>query len=175
MSDSRTVLLCVDVQNGFIRDPEVERVAARIVELARSGDYDELWATRFVNPGPEGPFHRWMQWYRFHDGDEETALWPPLAALEPRVFDKFTYGPPPALLEVARGIEPGQIHITGVDTEACVLATAVRLFDAGVPPHVIVEACASGNGIEAHCAGVESMKRILGPRSVVEDRPVADG
>ncbi|MGH7480933.1 MAG: cysteine hydrolase family protein [Longimicrobiales bacterium] len=161
------ILLCVDVQCGFVVDGVVEARMHELVRRAESGRYEQIWASRFLNPGPGGPFHRWMQWYRFRPGDEEAELWAPLARLDVRVFDKLSYGPPPSLLEAARAFEPGEIHMGGLDTEACVLATAVGLFDAGAPPRVLTAACASGKGPSAHEAGLAAIAGMLGPRSLI--------
>ena len=57
-----------------------------------------------------------------------------------------------------------EIHICGIDTEGCVLKTAVDLFDAGVRPVVLVVACASTGGDELHRIGLRTMRRLIGER-----------
>lgn len=169
----RRVLVCVDVQKGFVNDasrPAVEPLLC----LARDGGFDEVWATRFLNPGPSGLWMRRMHWGRFQEGTDEADLVPELAALHPRVFSKHSYAAPVALIDRARGLDPVEVFIGGIDTDVCVLTLATQLFDAGIPPFVVTNACRSHGGPESHEAGLRALRRIIGEDGLVE-LPAAGG
>lgn len=162
-------LLVVDVQRGFVT-PATEQVVAPIVDLAaawqRAGGL--VLCTRFVNrPG--------SQWERLLDWAELCEL--PSIELEPRLqpfadpahtFDKHRYG---ALTGELRAVlaEHGvtTLVICGIDTDGCVLASAIAAFDAGFRPLVVADCCASSGGPALHEAGLLLLRRLLGRRQLV--------
>jgi nicotinamidase-related amidase len=58
------------------------------------------------------------------------------------------------------------IRIVGMDTDACVLATALGLFDLGLPVTVDTDLVASGGGPDLRAAGLTVLRRQLGHRRV---------
>ena len=52
-----SILLVIDVQNGFQRNQETKDNADKIAELIRSGLFDKIIATKFVNR-PESPYYQ---------------------------------------------------------------------------------------------------------------------
>ena len=129
MEDSNTALLIVDVQVGFINDatrhilPKVEALQKR---------YKHVYATRFINI--EGsPYRNLLDWHRFYtDSDDVPLAFEPVGGVV--VLDKYVYTcVTPAFLADLRdkGIE--EVAICGIDTDACVSACAVDLFENGIP------------------------------------------
>lgn len=51
--------------------------------------------------------------------------------------------------------------VVGFDTDACVLATAFALFDAGVIPYIDSRGCDSSGGTELHDAALAIAARSL--------------
>lgn len=60
------------------------------------------------------------------------------------------------------------VYVCGADTDACVLAVALGLFDAGVPVVVRADLCLSAGGTEAHLAGMAVLTRQLGRNRVLD-------
>ena len=60
------------------------------------------------------------------------------------------------------GMRPSRVFVAGMDTDACVLTTAVGLFEHGIRPVVLTRYCASGGGRESHNAGILCMRRLIG-------------
>ena len=59
-----------------------------------------------------------------------------------------------------------EIHLCGLDTDACVAATAMALFDISIRPVVLADACASSGGREFHNAALRLLSRNIGEDQV---------
>lgn len=75
----------------------------------------------------------------------EQALLPPIAELAPNVVVKQGYSAAPSL-PVAELKALTEVRVVGADTDACVLATALGLFDLGVPVVVMADLTYSAGG-----------------------------
>ncbi len=163
-------LVIIDVQKGFI-GAATAHVPARAAALQQA--YEVVLATRFVNP--EGsPHRRLIGWRRFAPGSPDAAL-----AFAPRagvaVLDKTTYSAGDTdLLARLRALGATEVHLCGIATDNCVLATAVALFEAGLRPVVLADACGSHAGADYHDWGLRILRRLIGPAQVVEGTPGGD-
>ena len=165
-ADQRGPLLVVDVQQGFL-NPFTRHLPARIAGLIEQGSYDPLLFTYFVNP-PNSAYHRLLDWDAC-GGPPETSLAPELAAFAERgrVFEKVGLaGLPPALREHVGTLGAELVHVVGIDTDMCVLKSAMDLFDLGLEPVVWIDCCASTAGLQAHLAGLSILGRNIGPRQL---------
>lgn len=154
----REALLIVDVQEGFINDATAH-IPAAVEELQH--DYDHVYVTRFIN-GPESPHRKLIDWHRFGNDSADVPL-----AFNVKdnvaVIDKFKYTCIDSeFLRELRGKGITEVHICGIDTDACVLKCAVDLFEAGVRPVVIASACASHAGADFHKYGLSILRRLIG-------------
>jgi nicotinamidase-related amidase len=170
------VLVVVDLQRDFI-NPRTEHLPARVEEL--TGTYPRVIATRFVN----APGSLWVT----EVGCEKCMRDTPGAELAFTsrapliVIDKDGYGVLGAALAPMRralreaGCRRGaEIDVCGVDTDACVLKTALDLFDLGYRPRILIDACASGNGDEYHRLAAAIIKRQLGSKALVRSGTETD-
>jgi len=158
------LLMIVDVQKGFI-GPSTGHVPGQAETLQE--EFDAVIATRFVNP-PGSPYRRWIGWQRFGPGSDDTEL-----AFTPRadalIIDKSTYTcVTPDFLTMLKDKDIDRVDICGIATDNCVLKCAVDLFEAGVRPHVHIDACGSHGGPECHAAGILVMRRMIGDDQLVE-------
>jgi nicotinamidase-related amidase len=155
-------LIIIDVQRGFI-NAATDHVPARIAAL--QGDYATVIATRFVNP--EGSAHRRLiGWRRFAPGSADTELAfapdPHVQVIEKQAYSCLT-AEVRARLAAAGATE---IHLCGIATDNCVLATAIAGFEAGLTPVVLADACASHAGADYHDWGLRILRRLIGPAQV---------
>lgn len=156
-------LLIVDVQQGFVNAHSAhvpERVACLQHEYAR------VYATRFFNP-PASLHRRLIGWQRMAHGSDEWAL-----AFAPRVdcliIDKCIYTcVSPGFVAELRGNGIDRVDICGIDTDICVTKCAVDLFEHGIVPRVLANACGSHAGSDAHERGLQVLERFIGRRQVV--------
>jgi nicotinamidase-related amidase len=157
------LLLAIDVQRGFIT-PDTAHVPAAVEAL--QGRFARLVATRFFNP--EGSLHRrLMGWNRF---GRDSADFPLAFAPRPdaRLLDKATYtAAAPSFLDDLRRNGIATVHLCGIATDNCVLKTAVDLFEAGIVPLVVADACGSHGGPDCHAAGLMLLRRFIGAGQIV--------
>jgi nicotinamidase-related amidase len=152
-------LAVIDMQRVFgdpdspWRAPRFAEIVAPIQRLARAF-VPRVVCTRFVAPAtPAGAWRRYYEQWPF-------ALRPPdapiyelagefaasgMPALEATTFSKW--GP-----KLAELVGDGQLYLTGVSTDCCVLSTALAAADAGTPVAVVADACA-GVDDESHAKG----------------------
>ena len=163
MENPRSALLIVDVQVGFVNDA-TRHILPKVEALQKQ--YAHVYATRFINA--EGsPYRRLLDWHRFYESSDDVPL-----AFEPAdgvvVIDKQVYTcVTPSFLEDlhSKGIE--EVAICGIDTDACVSACAVDLFENGFRPVLLSEACASHAGAEYHEAAIRILTRLIGKNQIV--------
>jgi nicotinamidase-related amidase len=167
------VLVVVDLQHDFM-GPQTAHLPPRVEALSEA--YGRVIATRFLNrrdslwvsevgcekcmPGTAGV---------------ELAFRP---ATPPVVVDKEGYGLLGSALQPTlralgeAGIGKGdEVDVCGVDTDACVLKTALDLFDLGYRPRILIDACASSNGQDYHRRAEEIIRRQLGTKALVRTDP----
>ena len=159
-------LLVVDVQRGFINE-FTQHIPARIKCLIERGQYAPVLFTRFVN-SPTSPYQTLLRWHACAT-PPETELVDELAqfADQDRVFTKHGLtGVSDELGDRLRKEGFSRIHVVGIDTDMCVLKTAMDIFDLGIEPIVLVDCCASTAGLQAHLAGLAILSRNIGPHQL---------
>jgi len=189
LSQRKGILLAVDLQNGFLITPECEAVVSKVVNNASK--FYQVWATRFFNRNPN--FSRQLNWNEMVSG-QEIELSKILIPVVSKTFEKPSYSPiSPTLLQVniiscflfshahasssfvmssalLQALENNAITtvaVCGVDTDACVMATALGLFDAGFETFVVSDGCASSGGREYHEVAIKILKRNIGEKYVI--------
>lgn len=171
MNEHKPVLVVVDAQNGFITEHS-EPVVAVIVDLVRqwqaaSGD---VVFSRYLNY-PGSPFERLIGWTKMADGPETelVAELAPYVGPHTPVIDKYIYSlftPEGTQLVNERGWT--DLYLCGIDTESCVLKTAVDAFERDLTPWILQDACASHAGPETHNAGLLIAGRFIGVNQIIQ-------
>ena len=160
-----TCLVLVDLQNGFLC-PETKGLAERIFSLLEERAFDFVVGTRFENQ-PESLFVRQIGWDGLMDR-ESQALLPGIEKRCDRIFSKTGYTcmtPEFRSFLTEKGIT--ELYFAGMDTEACVLKSAVDAFESGIPCRVFRDACASSMGTASHEAGLLVLKNLIGEQGLV--------
>ncbi|NEC92615.1 cysteine hydrolase [Streptomyces sp. SID12501] len=187
MGENKAVLVVVDAQNGFIREPSrpVIPVIADLVSRWQGNGGDVVF-TRYLNY-PGSPFERMIHWTALQDSPQ-TDIVPdllPLAEQATAILDKTIYS-----LFSEEGSKLVQRHgwtdlyICGIATESCVLKTAVDAFERDLTPWLLEDASASHAGSAVHEAGILVASRFIGidqiirtadvPRSLLPESPSTD-
>lgn len=159
----KSALLIVDVQRGFIN--QYTKEIPSLVEQEQAS-YDFVWAAR-LEYEENSPFLTIRRHSGFSDTDspEELAF-----NLRPDAKTIIKHGYSAVTNELADELKANsivQIDLMGMDTDQCVLATALALFDIGITPRIVVDRCASTGGSEAHDIGVAVMRRALGNQNMI--------
>ena len=167
-------LIVVDVQNGFVNNNS-RHVVPRIVEFLKHWPHDVVFTQFFNQPGSQ--FERLIDWRLLHaspDTDLVEALEPYAKTVIPKIGYSFFDD---TGREIARDRNWKEVLVCGIDTESCVLKTAVDAFELNYTPLILEDLCASHAGKEAHNAGIYVASRFIGPRQIIraEDVPTTSG
>lgn len=166
-------LLVIDPQDAFIgRSPLTQAAGYRLCDLLDEALFSSTAVTRFRN-APDSPHQTILGWKKMTTL-EECQLWKPIQerVLEGQIVDKHTYTS--ATPEVLNALHQGDtVFLAGLDTDCCVLTTAVDLFQRSIRPIVLADFCSSSGGEEAHEAGLQCLQRLIGPKNIVRDTGTA--
>ena len=140
-------------------------LAAQLIEHWQARRWPVVF-TRFRNPEGSG-YERWLGWTALRT-DDEIALHESVAPYAETVVDKTTYTAFTSDGEEALAVRPGDtLVICGIDTDSCVLKTALDALERGVKPVIAIDACATDGGEAAQRAARLVLERALGSDQVV--------
>jgi nicotinamidase-related amidase len=177
MRERKPVLVVVDVQNGFITEHS-QPVVPVIVNLVRrwQAAHGNVVFSRYLNYAGS-PFERLIGWTKMA-GSPETDFVPELApyvSTHTPVVDKHIY-----TLFTPKGTqlvdEHGwtDLYLCGIDTDSCVLKTAVDAFERDLTPWILKDACASHAGPKAHAAGLFITGRFIGTNQIIQTTSIPE-
>jgi nicotinamidase-related amidase len=177
MSERKPVLVVVDVQNGFVTEHS-RPVLPVIVDLVRRWQTarGDVVFSRYLNYA-DSPFERLIGWTKMTDGPETelvTELAPYIGPHTP-VIDKYIYTlftPEGTNLVDERGWT--DLYVCGIDTEICVLKTAVDAFERDLTPWILKDACASHSGSETHAAGLLIAGKFIGTNQIIRTKSLPE-
>ena len=157
-----TGIILIDVQDGFIT-PKTAHIPPLV--QAVQAEYELVIATQFVNP-PLSSFRRLMKWERFSEGSPETAL-AFARASHTQVVVKSTYTAlTPAVVGILESSGVEEVHLCGLETDICVLKSAVDIFEYGLRPVVLKSLCATRAGPGIHDAALAILARYIGAEQI---------
>lgn len=171
MAEINPVLVVVDVQNGFVTEHS-RHVVPVIVELVREwlDKGRDVVFTRYLNY-PDSPFEKIMGWSKLMDSPEidivdelQELSRQTLPIVDKKVYTLFNEEG----TELAEERGWTDMFVCGIDTEVCVLKTAVDAFERGIRPWVLTDASASHSGQGPHDAGVLVAQKMIGRRQTIK-------
>ena len=175
VSPAGSVLVVVDMQNGFVK-PASAYVVPHVVDLVRRWQ-DAGGATvftRFFN-APGSQYERLVKWTKVAEAPETDIIddLQPYAARATAVIDKkgYTLFTPEAEALVAdRGWQ--NIVICGLTTESCVCKTAVDAFERDLTPWVVTDASGTHAGADVNEAGLIVIRRFIGAGQLITSEQI---
>jgi len=163
------VLVVIDAQVGFLNNTTIT-VIPRIKRLVRG--FVEAGApvvfSRYHNY-PGSPYERLLHWYKVRDPDDVRLVadldeWVAHATVIDKTgYTVFVEDMDKLIASTGRT----DVVLCGVDTETCVLKSAVDAFERGLTPWIVRDACASNGGTAMHRLGLRLARRFVGPAQVV--------
>lgn len=153
-------LVVIDVQKGFINHT-TEHIIPLLQALLESGLYDHIVATKFINE-KGSPYRQLLDWSGMSDALSQE-LHPSVKKHAERIFKKYGYTCFTKEFEdflIRNKVD--RLTFVGVDTDACVQASAFSAFDRGIKFEVLANYCASCAGSKAHEYILSVMKRNFG-------------
>jgi nicotinamidase-related amidase len=161
-------LFVIDVQKGFI-NKHTEFLVPRIDVLLKKNLYGHVVATKFKNV-EFSPFVDILGWSGMMDAASQEFAFD---ASNVRQIDKYGYsGLTWQLKQYISSRDAGEIDLAGIDTDGCVLATAIDLFEIGVKVRILEHYCASTGGKELHEAGLAILGRMIGRKNIIRGEMV---
>lgn len=126
----KTGILIVDLQVGFKPSDELVGRIQRVI-----GRYDQVAMTHFTNQ-PGSLYRSILDW---HGDGGDLVLQVPQAV----ILHKDGYGLTDQHLKILAEMQCAEWHVCGLETDACVLACAFSLWDAGLRPVIQPDLCES--------------------------------
>lgn len=158
-------LLMIDMQKGFISE-RTNHVVERVRQLVEQDIFSCMLATKFINID-NSPYRDFLHWDRFSKDSDETKLLSFIEEKSNRVYEKYVYtAVNPSLLTYLRERNIQEVYLLGINTDCCVLKTAVDLFEVGIRPVVLAYYCASNGGMESQDAAIRVLQRLIGKDNV---------
>lgn len=159
----KSLLLVIDLQNAFINE-NTETLPSKIEEIIESNQYDDVAFTRFINF--EGSiFIQKLNWRGCLSDEDKRIV---IDTKDCKVFNKSIYSTvTKELIEYIHKNEITEIYLCGIDTDGCVLKTALDLFELEYNVYVLENLCGSTYGIERHKDSIKILKRNIGENYVI--------
>jgi nicotinamidase-related amidase len=173
----RYALVVVDVQRGFVNRHSMHVVPAvvRLVEGWTSAGMPVVF-TRFQNV-PGSPYERISDWTQLRTSEEQALIAElvPYARSAAGIIDKSVSSALTADLQrlVAQS-RWTDLVLCGIDTDSCVYDTAVAVYQRGLRPWIVTDACASTGGAEFHEAALLLARRNIGTSQLLTVDEVFD-
>ncbi|MEM3488371.1 MAG: isochorismatase family protein [Candidatus Micrarchaeaceae archaeon] len=158
-------ILVIDPQKGWINE-HTEKLFENIWSFISNYELSNRTViTTFANT-PKSKFRKLLPWWDGFMGKTDTQIVPPFAESQIPVFKRKTYGMPQSLWRELRLRKVDELLITGVETDASVIKTAMDAFDRGINSWIIAELVGSTYGEQGQKAGLEIARKVLGNERV---------
>lgn len=157
--DDRAIHVCIDMQRVFLEPgPWYGEACLGVLDpirrLAETGPWPTLWTRFMTAETPEAAAGSWRRYYRHwhavtqaEAGSAVLDLHPDLAGLAApdTVFDKMTHDAfdAAAFVDAVASRQPSALILSGIETDVCVLATAMSAVDLGYRVVIATDAVAS--------------------------------
>lgn len=166
-SPMKSCLFVVDVQKGFISS-QTAHVQDRITDLLGQNCFNHTIFTKFVNT-QDSPYVRYLGWDRLIRAEEQDLV-DSLKPFAHIVFEKKAYT---AInnqsLNFLAEHKVQVAFVLGIDTDCCVLSTAIDLFKIGIRPYVLAHYSASNGGQLSHDSAIVVLKRLIGRNAIISE------
>lgn len=131
-------LIVVDVQEGFLNDRN-RWIIPHIQKLLRDGGYD-LYIEAIFHAEPGSLWDTQVHWtFPLQPTIPEIEKWLPADTVRVTKMTKSVFKGDVDVTGLLKSKSIEEVHIVGVDTQDCVLATAQEAFDLGFYTCVIEE------------------------------------
>ncbi|MGK7390802.1 MAG: isochorismatase family protein [Candidatus Cyclobacteriaceae bacterium M2_1C_046] len=154
------LLLIVDVQNQFIPKGKKGKIFCEQIEDLQS-EYKHVAISQFIN-NPDTFWVKVLKWDKMMEGEPSAEL-----AFNPAknsfIYKNDTFSSiNDELLQYLEDNSIDEVHLCGVDTDACILATAYELWDLKIPFKVLIDHCVSSAGDNTHSSAHLLMNKNFG-------------
>ena len=157
------LLIVIDLQKAFI-NKNTFHLESKIESLLNENKYKNVIFTRFVNT-EDSIFVNKLNYRECITEDSKQIV---INTGNDFVIDKNGYSVLTNQLKEYIDVNNiNNIYLCGIDTECCVLKSALDLFEAGYNVYVLKDYCASFYGVIRHENALEILKSNIGKNYVI--------
>ncbi|PAB60698.1 isochorismatase family cysteine hydrolase [Anaeromicrobium sediminis] len=165
MNLQHSALIIIDVQKGFINE-NTKHIPGKITDLIEKVKFEHIIQTRFINK-PDSPYVNILNWTGLLTR-EEISFPNGLKLNNSLIIDKYYYSAcTKEFLDYIAKKKIKQFFLVGINTDICVLKTAVDLFELNYRSYVLTEYCGSTSGQKSHEAGLFILRRFIGDKQII--------
>lgn len=159
----KSLLLIIDLQQGWRHETATEEAMLNTVELAKRFAGDVIHCC-FRND-ETSLFYKELAWSRFFTA-EDTAEIAEIQPLTLPIYWRSTYSC--VNDETAKLIKQyDRVYICGVFTDVSVAATAMNIFDLGVPVGIVSDCVATLHGEATNLVQLRAFESIVGAKNLL--------
>lgn len=143
----KKAIVIIDVQNMFINN-KTKDIPEKITNHLEKNNYDYIIFTRFIND-KESQIYKKLKWNKcFESPDIDIHLKLKKYVNQNNIFDKNVYSifKQKELLKLFKENDINNIYLCGLNSDACVLASAFEGFDLGFNIVILKELTATFHG-----------------------------
>ena len=158
-----SLLLIIDLQKDFIND-NTKHILSRIENTISEKRYDNIAFTRYINSTHNICYKKLDFKGCLSEEGQKIAI----DSNSYKVIDKEAYtGYVEELKNYLIEKDIKEIYLCGLNTDCCVLKTALDLFEAGYEVYVLKDLCASTEGNQLHLNALEIIKNNIGKQYIL--------
>ena len=158
-----SLLLVIDLQNAFI-NKNTRNLPSKIEKIIKNNQYDKIVFTRFIN-FDNSIFVKKLKYTRCINEEDRKIV---VDITNNKVIDKTIYSAVnEELIKFINANRIEKIYLCGIDTECCVLKTALDLFELGYEVYVLKKYCGCTHGIIRNNKALNTIKRNIGKNNVI--------
>lgn len=159
-----SLLLVIDLQKNFINE-NTKSVPDNISNLINTNRFDYVVFTKFVND-INSQFYKILGYKGCLNTEDRRIV---IDTNNNKIIEKKIYTAlNQELVQFIKEKNIGIIYLCGIDTDACVLKTAIDLFENNYNVKVIEDCSMSHSGIEFHEYAIKMLEKLIGKPNVVK-------
>lgn len=155
-------LLIIDMQKGFIC--KNDKLVYKIESLIEQKQFDHIVYSKFINT-KNSIFEKQLSWFKLQSEKEQSIV---LDTKNNMIIKKYAYSAfTKELINFINENNIETIYICGLDTDACILKTALDIFEFGITPKVLKDYCKSSGGKKYHTSAIKILFRNIGKDNII--------
>lgn len=159
----KKLLLVIDVQKDFINE-NTKPILSKIEELVNNDQFEHIVFTKFIND-VNSIWYKELNYKGCLSEEQQKIV---IDTKDHKVFDKRIYSSLNDELKrylLENNID--EIYLCGFDTDACVLKTALDLFENNYNVYILKDYCMSSANVELHNIYINNLARLIGKDKIV--------
>lgn len=161
--NNTSLLLVIDVQKNFI-NKNTRDIPSRIENLIQNNKFNYIVFTKFIND-KDSNFYKMLNYKGCMIEEDRRIV---IDTKDNKVLEKRTYTAlTPELMTYLKENKIKDIYLCGIDTDACVLKTAIDLFENNYNVKVIEYCTMSHSGRRYHKFAIKMLKKLIGKDSII--------